>query len=589
MMWRVYSDLSSFKALEFHKGLNVLLADTTEKSTDKQSRNSAGKTSFVELVHFLLGADAEPSSIFRHKTLADSSFSMDLDLADQKISIKRSGSWINPSVVEIHGATEDWPIPAEEMKKHPFPAIKVDQWCQNLGALMFDLVVEDGHEYGKFGPTFRSIFPYFARRQDSGGFLDPPRHSEKQQNYSQQVALSYVLGLDWSVPQKIEELRQKEQAIKKLKQIAKQGDFSDMLGKSAELRTRMTRARGRADRLREQLREFQVVPEYRRLEREASDITQSINELVNRNTSDHELLQQLRDSLAEEEAPGLTQVEALYGEAGVHLPEAITKRFDDVQAFHKRVVENRQAHLSEEINATQDRIAQREKEKEELDQRRSEIMAIMKEGGALEHYTRMQEELARCDGEAEILKRQFDLAEQVEASQTEYDEKRAHLQRLLQADYKEQENRITKAILLFEELSGFLYEQAGSLTIDPTDKGPKFEAKIDASRSKGITNMQIFCFDMMLAIIAARRNIHPGFLIHDSHLFDGVDERQIAKALELGAIKSEEYGFQYIVSMNSDDMPQKSYYSETFNIDHHILNRRLTDAPTGGLFGIRFE
>ena len=43
------------------------------------------------------------------------------------------------------------------------------------------------------------------------------------------------------------------------------------------------------------------------------------------------------------------------------------------------------------------------------------------------------------------------------------------------------------------------------------------------------TNTIIFCFDLMLADLATRRGLSPGFLIHDSHLFDGVDERQVAK------------------------------------------------------------
>ena len=47
--------------------------------------------------------------------------------------------------------------------------------------------------------------------------------------------------------------------------------------------------------------------------------------------------------------------------------------------------------------------------------------------------------------------------------------------------------------------------------------------------------MQIFCFDMMLMKLCAERGIGPGFLIHDSHLFDGVNERQVAKDIQIGA------------------------------------------------------
>ena len=81
----------------------------------------------------------------------------------------------------------------------------------------------------------------------------------------------------------------------------------------------------------------------------------------------------------------------------------------------------------------------------------------------------------------------------------------------------------------------------------------------------------------------------PGFLIHDSHLFAGVDERQVAKALQLGAQRAENAGFQYIVTMNSDSVPTEGF-TDGFDVRNHFVETRLTDATeTGGLFGIRFN
>ncbi|MCA9598429.1 MAG: DUF2326 domain-containing protein [Myxococcales bacterium] len=88
---------------------------------------------------------------------------------------------------------------------------------------------------------------------------------------------------------------------------------------------------------------------------------------------------------------------------------------------------------------------------------------------------------------------------------------------------------VTDAILTFQEISSALYEdsKAGAFAITPTQNGPEFEIMIHGSKSKGVTNMQIFCFDMMLLSLTHGRS--PGFVIHDSHISDGVDERQIGK------------------------------------------------------------
>ena len=71
------------------------------------------------------------------------------------------------------------------------------------------------------------------------------------------------------------------------------------------------------------------------------------------------------------------------------------------------------------------------------------------------------------------------------------------------------------------------------------------------------------------------------------HLFDGVDERQVARALALGAQIADAEGFQYLVTMNSDVLP--SEFPDGFSVESHLLPTTLTDATeTGGLFGIRF-
>ena len=101
--------------------------------------------------------------------------------------------------------------------------------------------------------------------------------------------------------------------------------------------------------------------------------------------------------------------------------------------------------------------------------------------------------------------------------------------------------------------------------------------------------MQIFCLDLMITELVTRRGLGPRILIHDSHLFDGVYPRQIAKALQLGADRARDAGFQYIVTMNSDALPRDGFRAD-FNIDTFVLDTKLTDATeTGGLFGVRFN
>ena len=68
MIRRVYSDLPKFKNLTFKEGFNVLLAEKSVGATDKQTRNRAGKSSLLDIIHFLSGSKCDKDSIFRNAT-----------------------------------------------------------------------------------------------------------------------------------------------------------------------------------------------------------------------------------------------------------------------------------------------------------------------------------------------------------------------------------------------------------------------------------------------------------------------------------------------------------------------------------------
>ncbi|MCY4520502.1 MAG: DUF2326 domain-containing protein [Caldilineaceae bacterium] len=331
------------------------------------------------------------------------------------------------------------------------------------------------------------------------------------------------------------------------------------------------------------------MPKYQELEREASEVNGQIETLNVENIFDRDLIRELRESLEIESTPDSQDLGNLYREAGIVLPDLARRRVEEVERFHDIIIENRHSHLSREIKSAENRIADRDRRKSELDQRRGQLMGILESGGALEHYTRLREELARIEAEAETLRQRRSVVDHLDTMKTELDLERARLVQTLRDDVHEREQVAREIILAFEALSQSLYERAGSLTISATQNGPQFDVHISADRSKGITNMQIFCFDIMLAEICTRHCRWPGFLIHDSHLFDGVDERQVAKALQLGAQRATSGGFQYIVTMNSDSVPTEGF-TDGFNIWDHVVEPRLTDATeTGGLFGLRFN
>ena len=50
-------------------GHNLLLADKSPGASQLQTRNGAGKTSLIEVIHFLAGSQCRPGSMFRRNQM----------------------------------------------------------------------------------------------------------------------------------------------------------------------------------------------------------------------------------------------------------------------------------------------------------------------------------------------------------------------------------------------------------------------------------------------------------------------------------------------------------------------------------------
>ena len=170
MIHRIYSTLPTFKNLEFHPGLNVLIAEKSEGATNLQTRNRAGKTSLLEIVHFLTGANIDKKSLFKAEELNEITFGMDFDLAGELVNIKRQNKSRASFILNER-------------------ALSANNWREMLGQKMFGL--SDSINEGRT-PTFRSMFAYFVRRAKSGAFLSPEKQAAMQGTGDHQIALIVV-------------------------------------------------------------------------------------------------------------------------------------------------------------------------------------------------------------------------------------------------------------------------------------------------------------------------------------------------------------------------------------------------------------
>jgi uncharacterized protein YydD (DUF2326 family) len=590
MIVSIESSLKTFKAVTFRPGLNVLLSDRAENSTDKQTRNSAGKTSLIEVIHFLLGADCDKDSLFRLDELVEHTFKGTFRIGGKLLTIARTGS--DPSkIFLLSGGEGREDIPRKLDKNSERFYVSNVNWRVFLGHSMFGLPADTrGTLFDEsFTPTFRSMFSYFVRRKNSGGFISPERQAEKQQRWDWQVNLSYLFGLDWQIPFDFNKIRAREKTLEELKKAVKTGALGSVIGTVAELRPQVTIAEAKASKRRQSLEQFEVLDSYKSLSKRAGQIKTEMQTLTRQSVTLNETLDHLQEALQSERSPQHSDIQQLYAAAGIELPGVSLRRFDEVNSFYESVVANRRIHLEHEISDVRSRIAGVESGLSRLDGERSNILRTLQGRGALDDFLAMQRDLADVEANAASLRERFKAAEALEGESTKLDIDRAELKRKLQEDHRVREKALDEAILIIADAITDLYDdRAGRFVVGATENGPEFGISIEGDRGGGIANMEIFCFDLALLQIVTQRYGGPGFLIHDSHLFDGVDERQVAGALRLGEKASEKLQQQYIVTMNSDIFNRLPAH-ESIDLRTAVLDTRLSDrTEDGGLFGFRF-
>ena len=579
MIVAVRSNMPSFKEVEFHPGFNVVLADRTKESTSRDSRNGLGKTTLIEIIHFCLGGQTRRNQGLMVTPLKGWTFTLEMRVNGRELLVTRGTD--NPRWVNVDGDVRDLTGPSDRLDG--MFTLKVSDWNSLLGELFFGL---DREPASKYHPSFRSLFSYFARR-GRDAFASPFFHYRTQQEWDKQVNNAFLLGLEWEHAGRLQELRDEENLLNGLRRAAREGLLEGMIGTLGNLEAERARLdsdiRSRSDNL----NSFRVHTQYEEIEQEANDLTSTIQQLSNANLADGRLADLYRGSLEEDQAPDAEDVLEVYQAVGVTMPELVRRRLDEVEDFHRQILANRRAYLESEIQRIETNRNQRQLQIQTAVERRAQLLEVLQTYGALREYTRLQELHLELIARRNDLDNRMNNLKRFEQGRSEVRVNRELLLQTARREFEERREVRERAINIFNSKSEELYSAPGYLVVDVGDTGFHFDVEIMRSGSQGINNMKIFCYDQMLAQLWANEQPSPSLLIHDSTIFDGVDERQVALALELAQTEAERWGFQYVCALNSDTLPS-SDFSPGFDLNQFVRRRFTDESEEGGLLGIRY-
>ncbi|MDR2955063.1 MAG: DUF2326 domain-containing protein [Prevotella sp.] len=581
----IRSNHSSFKRVDFREGYNIILADRQSKDEDdhKKTRNGAGKLTLVEIIHFCLGSQVNKDSIFKSKELEGWSFTLEFNIGEFDFEIERGVDTSNKIILHRLSPRLGWDLKTDKDSHTPYIAPSV--YNEELYDLFFGLS-KNGNEYM---PSFRELISYYARR-NIDGYRDAFEFFKNQKAYSRQACNAYFIDLNVEIVSRFQKLKDETKKIDDYRRAAASGVIGTFSLDVGKLETEVINRKTDVENMRIQLESFHVHPQYNEITDEANALTEKIHQFSDTLALRQQLLSRYEKSMDEEISDISTnELQQIYEEAGILFADNVKVKLNEVVDFHKALLSNRREYLHNEIIRLRNEILRIREQIEVLTNERAKSLQILESHGALEEYTRLQEKYSRLVQLYEDAKKRKEAALQIEERKSRIKIETQELLLLARHDYAERISIRERAVSLFRENTEFLYQEPGTLTIEIKDTGYDFDVEIKSAKSQGVNYMKVFCYDMLIAELGASRKYKPGFLIHDSTIFDGVDERQIALALTLAKRKCDEIGFQYICLMNSDTIPERELDEKFLTTFMDSVVLRLDDSTDiGGLLGIRF-
>jgi uncharacterized protein YydD (DUF2326 family) len=537
----IYENDKILRNIKFKKGLNIILADTDipEASINKEAdRNGTGKTLMIEIIDYCLFAQIGKRLKRLKNNRKDLSFSF--ELRHSNFVSKRYLSDTNKDIFEFNN------------KRVEDPKNFLRKFFWNINE---DLV------------SFRQIFRYFLRYDKEKDF-----HSIYQKNNNKAIEFEFILAILLQIHN--HELNKLYLTIKNRNEYR---NYKTQINSAItnEFPNLSISPKNKKSVLAEkQILEAEVKDlELNLSSKQVLDVYTEMIDITNKKTIEiHEItydviflkdkLNILQDTIKKIDNDNkpiidVEEITSIYNDVGIILGDYVVEKLEKIKEFHKLLEEDNKNILEKQILVIEKDVSEKENLKKRLIKERHEIQDILDKSTSSDEYDLINNRRYEKKSKLKTLEK---IIQDIES----LDEKTKDIEKWIEAQkdiYKKNltdhySSKIEDIKTIFQENSKFLYgKNAGSVVID-VDKHKDhildIDIQIHSPESEGKELMKLYCFDMMLIELWAKKDkCNCKLLIHDSPMFNGVDVRKIVDAIKLGKKKSEELDFQYILAINS--------------------------------------
>ena len=585
---RLYCNDNRFHDIEFNDGMNIVIGEVSRRIDKGRDSHNLGKSTLVTLLDFMLLKNIDQEHIFKRFSdlFAGHVFYLEILLHDRRyLTIRRSV--IEPTKISFK-TTEASTICGDltTWDEENVAIAKAQGYLNDK--LAFDVL----RDY-----SYRKTVSFFLRAQKDylsvfqlGKYINGKHREWKPFVFEllgyNQAPLVRKYELD-------EALSETKTAIKKISsEMAVKTDEYDKVKSAISIK------QAELDEMQYHIDSFNFYAEERALNRNlVEEIERKISEL---NTREYALaydLDKMRSSTENIPDFDMVQLKELYEEVRIYFPENISKGYDDLIEFNKKVTQERNQYLHEQIAVTEEELKSVRAGLKDLNDRRDAALAVLKDKDTFQKFKTSQKRLAALEGEISRLHLQLENIDAVGKLAEKADEIHQNLSvvsKEINKEVKGNDNPDTLALKKnFNEIFRHVFGVSALLYVTSnkqsnvefkTEVAPDDEGEATAE-GMGNTYNKMLCVAFDLAVLAtySDRSFFK-FVYHDGVL-EGLDNRKKELFLQVARSYCQQYGLQYIFSTIEDDIPAEML--ATFGSKEKCLE--LSDRDdTGKLFGFSF-
>ncbi len=587
---RLYSDQpQQFLPIEFNAGLSAILAEIRIPENRELHTHNLGKTTVGALIDFCLLKGKDPKFfLFKHEDLFKSfAFFLEVELPDQSfLTIRRRvvpGSKIDflRGDVSVENAAV---VPEEDWDHRDVP------FDRALNLLNGMLSIDALRPWG-----FRKLVGYLIRtQQDYQDVFQLGKFSGKHQEWKPFVA--HLLGADSGSITKLYDKRgELEQSETELQVLTREWGPDD--SDPSLLDGLIASARRRIAAKEKTLNAFNFRGED---EQTIADVVDQLDDRIVTLNDDFYQLRQLSkridDSLEQRKITfDPDAATKLFAEAGIVFDGQLKKDYKQLIEFNRAITEERRTELIKQRGEAEEAIGVIEAELAELNGKRSESLAFLRETDTLEKYKQTSRELSKLQAELAVLEQRreaasslSELRRKVRALSQEFDQLQTLVEDELEQLSQDEDGRFGEIRRYFADIIAAVIGEQAVLSMTLNKKGGvEFRAELmgtsgaATSGDKGTSYRKLLCIAFDLAILRAYRDVSfPRFVYLDGAL-EQLEPRTRGNLIEI----FREYagvGIQPVISLLDSDLPDGlGQNPRTLSADDIVLT--LHDEGEDGL------